>query len=367
MACANYWTSPLQVGSHHIARTFVSKGWEVAFISDPISPLHLLKPSPGLKSRYSIYKEGGLREGKIWSYVPAALMTPHNHSFLKSPWLHHHWHQFTFPSVISKVKKEGFDHPDLLYIDSPFQGFWLDTLSPKRSLYRLADYNKAFIQTAPAKEEAEESLLKKVDFVIYTAKELKEYLTSIGPKRMEFVSNGVDYAHFSKVQPRPKEYKNLNGPIAVYAGAIREWFDAKLVSKAAQSHPHMHFVLIGPNEGVCVDSLPNLHLLGAKSWDTLPAYLQHSDVGIIPFDVTNHPELIHRVNPLKLYEYMASGLPVVSMKWDELNHLGSPAFLASTKDEFIEMVGKATPSSEKAFAEKHDWSHRGDQILSMIP
>ena len=114
MACAKYWTSQLQVGSHHIARSFANKGWEVAFISDPISPLHLLKPSPGLKSRYTIYKEGGLREGNIWSYVPGALMTPHNHSFLKSPWVHHHWHQLTLPAVISKVKKQGVDCPDLL-------------------------------------------------------------------------------------------------------------------------------------------------------------------------------------------------------------------------------------------------------------
>jgi len=366
MACANDWTTPLQVGSHHIARAFARSGWDVAFISDPISPAHLLKPSPGLKRRYSHYKNGGMQEGTIWSYVPGGLLTPYNHSLLKSLWLHKNWHKLTLPSVISKVKRRGFDRPDLLYLDSPLQPFWLGALSPKYSIYRLADYNKAFIHTAPAKNAQEERLFSTVDCVIFAANTLKEYVASFNPKRMEFVPNGVDFAHFAKVHPVPAEYKSFRGPIAVYVGSLRQRFDSKLVNAAAKALPSTHFVIIGPNENHVFEPLPNLHLLGARPWSAIPAYLQHATVGMIPFDVASHPELIHRVNSLKLYEYMASGLPVVSMKWEELTRLKTPALLASSKEEFIALLEKAHPSDKyRRFAKEYDWNLRGEQIINI--
>src|SRR4051794_32053655 len=90
MACSQYWTSPFQVGSHHLARTYAEMGWRVGFISNPISPFHLLAPSPELKARYSIYRSGGISDigGAVWSYVPAALATPAKRPLLRSHWLH---------------------------------------------------------------------------------------------------------------------------------------------------------------------------------------------------------------------------------------------------------------------------------------
>jgi len=366
MACANDWTNPLQVGSHHIARAFARSGWDVAFISDPISPAHLLKPSLGLKRRYHQYKNGGTQEGTIWSYVPGGLLTPYNHSLLKSKWLHKNWPKLTLPSVISKVKKRGFDKPDLLYLDSPLQPFWQDALTPKYSIYRLADNSKAFLQTSPAKRVQEETLFSSVDCVIVAANTLKEYVASFNPKRLEFVPNGVDFAHFAKEHPVPVEYKSFRGPIAIYVGAIREWFDSRLINAAAKALPSTHFVIIGPNENQVFEPLPNLHLLGAKPWSAIPAYLQHATVGMIPFDVESYPDLIHHVNPLKLYEYMASGLPVVSMEWEELTRLKTPALLATSKEEFIALLERAQPSDEyQRFAKGYDWSLRGEQIINI--
>ncbi len=367
MACANYWTSPFQVGSHHFARAFACQGWKVAFISDPISPAHLLKQTPGLKSRFEIYCKGGIREENIWTYLSGSLLSPYNHPLLRSEWLHKNWQIFSFPSLTSKLKHQGFDKPDLLYFDSPTHAFLMKTLSPKYSIYRLADYNKAFQQTAVAKKHLEEKLMREVDCVIYTAKGLETYVKSAQPKRMEFVPNGVDFSHFAHSREVPLEYQNLKGPIAVYVGAIREWFDTDLLMSAARALPNMNFVLIGPNERKKLQHLPNLHLLGVRSWKEIPAYLQHATVGLIPFDVKGHPELIHRVNPLKLYEYMASGIPVVSTKWDELEHLKSPAHLASSKEEFIHILKDLKSTGDyKSFAEKHDWKERSRQIISLF-
>ena len=367
MGCANYWTTPLQVGSHHIARGFAKKGWDVGFISDPISPLHLLRYSQAVKNRYTIYKKNGIKDQGIWSYVPGAFLSPYNKGLLKSKWLHKNWYRCTFPSVVSKLKKHSFDNVDLLYIDSPYQAFLLDTVKCKKSIYRLADYNKAFLQTAYAKNQIEERLINNVDTVIYSAKELKVYLSTLFPRSIQFIPNGVDLQHFLNPHPKPQEYRALDGPIIVYAGAIREWFDSQLVYKAAQTYSKMHFVLIGPSEIASFAPLPNIHFLGSKPWKELPGYLQHAQVGIIPFNVKKYPELIHSVNPLKLYEYMASGIPVVSTKWKELEYLNSPAILAETEKEFIEGLSKAIVTSEKEFVQKHSWDDRINQILSIIP
>jgi len=298
--------------------------------------------------------------------VPGGLFTPNNYPLLRSAWLHKNWHALSFPSVISKLKKRGFENPDLLYFDSPLQSFLNQTLSPRCSIYRVADYNKGFLQTSPAKAKLEEALIADVDCVIYTADSLKTYVESLHPKRMEFVPNGVDLKHFKKRCPSPQEYQYFTGPIALYVGAIHDWFDYDLLNTAARALPHVNFVIIGSGTTQKLQHQPNIHLLGTRSWNEIPAYMQHANVGLIPFDVEGYPELIHRVNPLKLYEYMASGLPVVSRKWEELTRLGSPALLASSKEEFVTFIEKAVPSEKfQAFAEKHDWKERIDQIISI--
>jgi glycosyltransferase involved in cell wall biosynthesis len=144
---------------------------------------------------------------------------------------------------------------------------------------------------------------------------------------------------------------------------MEQWFDFALVSRATERLSDVSFVLIGPNR-LATERLPprpNLHLLGSRPFAELPAYLHNADVGIIPFDVKNCGELVHSINPLKMYEYMACGLPVVAVAWDELQHLQSPARLCDTTEEFIRAIADAVSqpydrNSSVRFAREHDWS-----------
>jgi glycosyltransferase involved in cell wall biosynthesis len=95
----------------------------------------------------------------------------------------------------------------------------------------------------------------------------------------------------------------------------------------------------------------------------LPEYLRAADVGLIPFDVRNHPTLVHSIHPLKLYEYLAAGLPVVATRWRELERLQSPATLCESIEQFVTAIeGCVTrePQRElyRAYAERADWKHR---------
>jgi hypothetical protein len=103
-------------------------------------------------------------------------------------------------------------------------------------------------------------------------------------------------------------------------------------------------------------------------YSALPAYLQHADVALIPFDTTGHGDLIRHVHPLKLYGYLASGLPVVSSDWEEIRNIKSPAVLCGTPGEFVEAVSAAVAErgdrrGRIAFAQANDWGGRLDSFL----
>ncbi len=376
MACANFWSSPYQVGSHHLAREFVRRGWQVAFISDPISPFHLLGGKGGeLEERFQIYRRGGVEDlyGKLWSYVPLALATPHNKPFLRSDWVRKKWPVFTLPNVVLMATRHGFGEVDLLYLDSVAQAFWLKTIKAGKTIFRIADNNAGFEKTTLAARVAEREMAQKVDAVVYTADSLKKDIEALKPRKMFHLPNGVNFAHFGGPEPPlPVEYAKLSKPIVVYVGAMEEWFSFKWLRSAAEKLKKVSFVLIGSTRAAAnFAKLDNVHFLGSRPYSQIPAYLKHAQAGIIPFDLEDHSDLVNSIHPLKLYEYMACGLPVVATAWRELEHLKSPALLARTETQFIQGIQKVLNHPEnraryRNYARKQDWSGRVDSLLKFL-
>lgn len=377
MSCCNYWQSPFRVGSHHIARSLVELGWEVAFISDPISPFHVINGiTPELKQRYLIYRQNGISDldNRLWAYIPGAFLSPNNKPILRSQWVHKYWYATTYPNIINIAQKNGFDEVDLLYFDNPTHMFWLNKIQSKRSIFRVADNNTDFVKNTKALEKLEIELIKTVDLVVYSAENLKEYVNNKGPKRMLHVPNGVYFNHFTNtINQLPEEYKKIPKPIALYVGAMDFWFDFDLLNMAAEYLPNVSFVLIGPEKKarLKLKKLANIHILGRRDYSQLPNYIKNADLGLIPFNVQEYPNLVNSINPLKLYEYMACGLPVISMEWDELIHLKSPAKLCKTGEEFIaaiqnELTQKNDSQTFIQYSHNQDWSKRVELILSNL-
>src|SRR5438132_8766345 len=377
MACPNYWGSPLMVGSHHIANGLVDAGWRVAYVSDPISPLHWLAGStPELRERFTIYRAGGisLRDARLWAYVPGAPLTPHNQPGLRNEWLHREWWRLSWPNVVRTASLHGFDEVDLLYLDSIVQEFWLKAIRPRRSVYRVADKSTGFRKSTPATARLERELARSVDVVVYTARHLLPHVNSLRPKQSLYLPNGVDFDHFARGdRSLPPDLADVPRPIAIYVGSLDVWFDYALMNFAARHLPDVSFVLIGPDNIARkrLARLSNIFLLGSRSYESLPRYLHNADVGLIPFDVSAHPELIHSVNPLKLYEYMACGLPVVAVEWAELLDLASPALLCRSHGAFVEAIqaaiGQATsPEINQRFAASADWKSRITSLLRAV-
>jgi glycosyltransferase involved in cell wall biosynthesis len=377
MAAANHWQSPIQVGSQHLARSFARLGWQVGYVSDPISPLHVLGGiTPDLRDRWSCYRSQGQTDGQcaVWNYVPGAGLTPNNKPLLRSRFVTEHWSVLAYPSVGRVLAKAGFEEVDLLYCDRFTHRSWFSAVRYKRSVYRMSDNNSGFQRHGMAAKALEEKVAREVDLVVYTASTLEERVKAMQPKAMLHLPNGIDTTHFtSKEWTRPIEYMPIKRPIAVYVGSMDAWFDYGLINECVRLLPDVSFVLIGPDQLARKNLRPkdNLHILGRRPHSELPGYLCHADVGLIPFDVSNHRELIRNVNPLKLYEYLACGLPVISTEWEEIQQLKSPATLCCTVEEFVSGIGEAlTAPADKIplqhYAADKDWSHTVQKLLTAM-
>ena len=377
LASLEYWGSPQQLGGHHIARALVGAGWDVAYIAYPVSPLHLAAGlTPQLRARLRQYRSGGVEDlgGRVWAYVPGSLLTPRKEPILRSRWVHEHWQSLSLPRVVSTVRGRGFGAVDLLMIDSAIQGFWLDAIEHRRSVLRVADRLGGFSHVPRPMIEAERAIASAVDLVAYSAASLLPDVRAFAPRQTLYLPNGVDAGRFAgPVPPEPPALAGISRPRAVYVGAMSAWFDFQLVQAAAEALRDVSFVLLGA-DGLARRRLKpaaNLHLLGPVTPNDLPGYLRHADVGLIPFDTASHPGLVNGIHPLKLYEYLASGLPVVATHWEEIDGLGSPAILARTSGDFIDGIRRALSEPfdrERAiqFAERADWSGRVEILLDAL-
>jgi len=223
--------------------------------------------------------------------------------------------------------------PDIAYL--------LDALPAEKVLYYCVDDFASF--TGYDREQVrrdEADLCRRADLVVTTSRALLEAKRPLNPRTI-LVPHGVDYEHFSKAVtnnlPVPADMRDIPHPILGFFGLIRDWVDLDLLAEVARLRPQWHIVLIGdatvdlaPYRGI-----PNLHFLGPKPYADLPAYCKCFDVGLIPFKVN---DLTRAVNPIKLREYLAAGLPVVSTPLPEVKACGRAVHVADTPQAMIEKL-----------------------------
>ena len=313
-------------------------------------------------------------DGLVWAYVPFSLIAPDLKPLFRSKLIAKQWYNFSYPNLMKIVLNKGFGEVDLLYVDSIYQPFWLKEISYKKSILRIHDKTSAFLGFSKSLKEVEHEIATSVDSVVYSAKSLERYVNELTPRQSLYVPNGVNFTFFQNApRIKPSEYRSIKRPIAIYVGAMGQWFDFDLINTIIPLLPDISFVFIGPDNIAQkkIKKASNVHILGPKKIKDLPAYLYNSDIGIIPFNTKKHKELINTVNPLKLYEYMACGLPVVSVEWDELRLIESPAKLCKTSDEFVRalrdrVMNPQDKVSFQEYAKLHDWSESFKNMMGNI-
>jgi glycosyltransferase involved in cell wall biosynthesis len=219
----------------------------------------------------------------------------------------------------------------------------------------------------------ERRLLKVVDAVVATAASLTQSKRPASGVA-HHLPQGVNYAHFATPQPEPDDLRHVPRPRIGFAGALSACVDQELVARVADTYRDCSVVLVGPIVREVVDGArlarPNIHLLGERSYRALPAYVQSFDVGIIPY-VLN--DWTRAVDPLKLLEYLAAGLPVVCSAIPEAGKYATAITIAADHDRFVGAIGSALTgdrarvrSHAQAVARQHTWQRRADELLRII-
>jgi glycosyltransferase involved in cell wall biosynthesis len=221
----------------------------------------------------------------------------------------------------------------------------------------------------------ERSLMEKADMVVVSSSRLYETKHRYNPNTF-LVTHGVDVAHFrSACLPAiesPADCAQLKGPVIGFFGLLADWVDLEVVRYAASARPQWSFLLIGEiqTDTSALRELSNVHLLGRRSYQSLPAYCAAFDVAILPFVVN---ELTVAANPLKLREYLAAGLPVVATPLPEVLKLSALVRMARTPAEFLNQIeallneGKAGPDpAVSALMERESWDQKVEELSGII-
>jgi glycosyltransferase involved in cell wall biosynthesis len=256
----------------------------------------------------------------------------------------------------------------------------IDVLSPSQTLYYVDDDHaaKAGID-ADSFLAAESRFARRADAVLASAPELVTRMRGLN-SNVHYAPNVADTRLFATaLEPGPvdPEIAALPAPRIVFVGAIiAAKIDIPLVVELARSRPDWTFAFVGPvgpgdprTDVQALTQLPNVRMLGYRPYEQLPTVLRGADAAIVPYHLDGE---MRSVFPMKIYEYLAAGRPVVSTPLDTL--ADTPDVLkAATAQEFaarveqaIERDAPAVRAGRSKRAQSHSWESRLEQIADAL-
>lgn len=244
-----------------------------------------------------------------------------------------------------------------------------DQLSGK-VIFDCMDDHAGFSTNSEQAIETENTLLREADLVIASSALLEEKAQAFNNEVL-LVNNGTESHHFSQPHTNGKLDNFQDKPIIGYYGAISDWFDTDIISYCANAKPDWNFVLIGDTFGCNTkawENLPNIKLLGEIPYAELPGYLAYFDVCTIPFKII---PLTLATNPVKFYEYLSAGKPVVSVDLPELKPYKDDCYLADSAEQFLQQLEIALAEKDRPdlierrikLAKENSWDQRVEGIL----
>lgn len=193
-----------------------------------------------------------------------------------------------------------------------------------------------------------------------------------GRARVVLLPHAVDYEHFVAPQPEPADLANLPHPRACFFGLIYEKIDLALLGRLATEMPQLHVVMIGPvkTDVSRLQAMPNVHFLGPKPYEVLPAYLQHVDVLVAPYVPDDE---VYAKGPLKLRECLAAGKPTVIRANPSVEEFAGLACLYDDPDDFVTNVRQGLTGQEGSLCmrmrqrvQPHSWESRAGTVMEEL-
>lgn len=217
--------------------------------------------------------------------------------------------------------------------------------------------------------------LGQVDTFFVVSEFYRRQLAQQTSRPLVLLGNGVEFSHFATPQAQPAELAELPRPLIGYVGLLSHFLDFDVLEAIRQARRGGTVVLIGP--GTPATDRPvrefaareGVALLGPKPYAGLPGWMQALDVGVIPFRA-NDPH-VQGINPNKVYQYLAAGVPVVTTPVLDLQPAAPLLQYADTPLAMATAVGAAldaprSPEAARALARSHDWESLAASMVSAI-
>ena len=286
---------------------------------------------------------------------------------------------------IRRILKKLNWQTNYLWTWYPYDSHLIKRLGEKKSIYRTFDEVGEWMSSKEIKniiDELDAKMCQKVDYVLCSAKSQYDKRQHLNPATY-FVPFGVNFKHFNRalnvfvVKPRDWPIANNKKGIIGFAGTIDWRFDFDLVEKLACNNKKLNFVLVGPCRDYGLETLEylcrhdNVFWLGEKPFEVLPRYIACFDVGIIPYKLG--PDT-NSMRVYKVFEYMASGKPVVSTDLYEMRQIGGIIGTAKGFEEFQKMIYASLDFSNDhgaikeriSLAQKMNWDTIYRKIVELI-
>lgn len=274
----------------------------------------------------------------------------------------------------------GLDGPKILWLYDPTAFELVGRVGEDMTVYDVVDdYAEQVGPDARRRRfvaAADEAAASRSQVVFATTNGLYERQVARNPET-HLVRNGADFAHFSHTNGTAPEVGALAGPVIGFAGNLTaEKVDLDLLEAAARLRPEWSFVLVGPpaenaRAGLRrLEGLGNVHVLGFRPYDELPAYVSGFSVGVIPYRSTAYTR---NCSPLKVFEYLAAGKAVVASGVPELGGMEPDVALADGAEAFVAAVESALAADSsdaverrRQLAEKNTWDARTERLLGLV-
>jgi len=254
--------------------------------------------------------------------------------------------------------------------------FWYPIVWKLPNTYRVydcMDHHEGFGNVPEKLIQMESDMLRSSDLVVVTSSWLEKFARGFNPN-VVVVRNGCDFDHFNR-QPSEIYSDPQKRKIIGYYGAIAEWFDLDLVRAVARAFPDCLVLLIGNDTVKASESLkdlPNVVFVGEVPYTQLPFYAHAFDVCLLPFKVI---PLTLATNPVKIYEYLSVGKPVVSVDLPEMAQFGFRVVKSKDSSDFVRSISRLLnknrilPKEAEqriSFAKSQTWAHRVDELCSSL-
>jgi len=375
------WDHPFWTNKQRVACQLAARGFRVLYVES----LGLRRPSAGTRDL-----------GRIWRRVTRSLAAPREVAeriWVTSPLVvpaHASRHMRHFNDWILKLRLRRtisalrFNRP-IVWTYNPLTASIARELDPSLLVYHAVDDLSAVPGVAgEAICEAERALARQADVVFATSTNLESRLKQLRteqlrPDAVHFLPNVADYQHFSIARtggPIPKDLAAIPRPRIGFIGAISSYkVDFRMIAEVARQRPSLHWVLVGqvgegqPQTSVEALRLPNIHLLGPRDYRVLPDYLRGMDVATIPAARNPYTAAMF---PMKFFEYLAAGKPVVAANVPALEPYRAACQLVDNGQDFAAAIDRALRGEgpDQAIGDKlartFTWDWRMAEMIAII-